>query len=466
MLDEPIGIIFGNVKREDIKVALKKPVHTRTFVKFFLENHGEVLCYINEISRNSTLTKQGAIKLMNGLPVSIDESPEASLKIVGYLKDGLFEYPQIPPPAGTEIYMADDELIKNVLGINVAGNGYAYLGILDGYKIPVNIPLQKILNKHFSVIAKTGSGKSYFVAVLLEELIKNKITTLVIDPHDEYNSLNYENNIEKINKEFGVMPLSFASHIKIIHFSKEEGIYFSIKEVDPDFLLSFTNLKGDGYSTMLSDVIRKHKHSLYDIDELANLLRAEEDVKAEKLADSLISHPYKWLFSSIGTPFEKIIEEGKTTIISLKGLDPRLQEFIVKSIATMTFDAMKNKKYPILAFIVEEAHNFVPQQGMAYSSEILRSIASEGRKFGLGLGIVSQRPAKIDKNILSQCGTQITLQVTNSLDLKAISNSMEGYEEGMENIIQNLTVGKALLSGYAVKFPLVIKVRSKQSLEI
>jgi hypothetical protein len=94
---------------------------------------------------------------------------------------------------------------------------------------------------------------------------------------------------------------------------------------------------------------------------------------------------------------------------------------------------------------------------------VLRTIASEGRKFGLGLCVVSQRPAKIDKNVLSQCATQIILKVTNPNDLKAISQSIEGLTHGMEDNIQRLAIGSAILSGGNVTTPIIIDVRVRET---
>jgi DNA helicase HerA-like ATPase len=72
-------------------------------------------------------------------------------------------------------------------------------------------------------------------------------------------------------------------------------------------------------------------------------------------------------------------------------------------------------KIPPFMLVVEEAHNFCPERGFekAISSNIMRTIASEGRKFGLGMMVISQRPARVDKNVISQCNTQIILRVTN-----------------------------------------------------
>src|SRR5437773_10048697 len=76
--------------------------------------------------------------------------------------------------------------------------------------------------------------------------------------------------------------------------------------------------------------------------------------------------------------------------------------------------------------VVEEAHNFCPQVGQVASSKVFRTLASEGRKFGLGLVIITQRAAKVDKNVLSQCNTQVILKVTNPNDLKPIFAGVKG----------------------------------------
>ena len=116
-----------------------------------------------------------------------------------------------------------------------------------------------------------------------------------------------------------------------------------------------------------------------------------------------------------------------------------------------------------MMMVAEEAHNYCPQQGLAASSKIFRTIASEGRKFGLGLTIISQRAAKIDKNVLSQCNTQMILKVTNPNDLKAIAASLEGLSPGMEDEIQRLPIGVALIMGANIQMPLFVEVRPRES---
>jgi hypothetical protein len=127
-------------------------------------------------------------------------------------------------------------------------------------------------------------------------------------------------------------------------------------------------------------------------------------------------------------------------------------------------DRKAGKISPFL-FIVEEAHNYCPEHGVgrAVSSSILRTVASEGRKFGMGLCVVSQRPAKIDKNIISQCNTNIILKVTNPNDLKAIISSVEGLTSQTYDEIQRLPIGVALISGASIQIPILVEIRTRET---
>jgi DNA helicase HerA-like ATPase len=157
------------------------------------------------------------------------------------------------------------------------------------------------------------------------------------------------------------------------------------------------------------------------------------------------------------------VEEGRTTVINLKGVPPDIQELVVRRLGTLMFEMRKIGSVPPMMLIIEEAHNYCPQQGTAISSRALATIASEGRKFGLGLMVISQRPAKIDKNVLSQCGTQIILKVTNPNDVKAIASSVEGLTNGMTEDIQTMPIGIAMVVGAGIEAPLLVDVRPRES---
>ena len=111
------------------------------------------------------------------------------------------------------------------------------------------------------------------------------------------------------------------------------------------------------------------------------------------------------------------------------------------------FEMRKQDAVPPMMMVIERPTTLLSAGRHRPSSKALSTIASEGRKFGLGLTVISQRPAKIDKNVLSQCGTQIILKVTNPNDVKAISASVEGLTAGMMDEVQTMPIGMAMVVG-------------------
>ena len=149
-------------------------------------------------------------------------------------------------------------------------------------------------------------------------------------------------------------------------------------------------------------------------------------------------------------------------------LDPRNQQLITTVLLRRLYrerlDDVRGRDsdvdHPVFA-LFEEGHRFAPASGEAPSLGILRTITSEGRKFGFGLGIISQRPSKLDQDVLSQCGTQITMQITNPSDQDAIRNSVEAAGEDVLREPPGLTPGQAVVSGDAMNTPALIQVRNR-----
>jgi hypothetical protein len=163
---------------------------------------------------------------------------------------------------------------------------------------------------------------------------------------------------------------------------------------------------------------------------------------------------------------DQLIQPGQCSIVTLKGVLPEVQQMCVARLATSLFEARKKNKVPPFMLVVEEAHNYCPQAGVAgtaVSGDILRAVAQEGRKFGMGLLIVSQRPALINKTVLGQCGTQIIMKVSNPNDLRAITASVEGLNAETAEEIQRLDVGVALVMGPSLAQPIMVEVRARQT---
>jgi hypothetical protein len=111
--------------------------------------------------------------------------------------------------------------------------------------------------------------------------------------------------------------------------------------------------------------------------------------------------------------------------------------------------------------VVEEAHNFVPPEAFTHSASIIRRIAQEGRKFGVFLLLISQRPGRIHPDSLSQCNSQIVLKITNPRDQNAIAQSSERLSEDLINDLPGLNVGEAVVVGDITRTPVMVKVRPR-----
>lgn len=389
----------------------------------------------------------------------------AKCQIIGYReKDGTIKQIRIPFAPKSEVLLAENDFIKDMIQINTK-NG-AYLGYLEGKTIPLHLDLKKVLTKHVAILAKSGAGKSYCSGVLIEEIMEKNVPLLIIDPHGEYSEMKQANDDKKDlakMRYYKIKPQRYTRYIKEYGFLKE---YNPIKLNDDLKSEELIHLLPTKLSSSQMAILYNAIKNMPKLD-LANLileLEYEESPSKYNLI-SVVNHVKNMnLFSVNYTPYNELIQPGRCSIINLKGLEPEGQEIFVYKLMKDLFEQRKLNKVPPFFCVVEEAHNFCPERGFgeAKSSKILRTIASEGRKFGLGLCVITQRPARLDKSVLSQCTTQIILKVTNPNDLKAITSSIEGINSESETEIQNLPIGTALITG-VVDMPLFVNIRPKKS---
>ena len=406
----------------------------------------------------------------------------ASASVIGHRDGrGVLVAPKTPFKPGDRVWHADDKLIGDTLGLGEHGPGTAnegaYLGLLKGHGIRVALDIDLLVQKHVSVMAKTGSGKSYVVGVLIEELLKRQVPVIIVDPHGEYTSLAQPNNAPQETgnmRRFGIKPRSYGD--KVLEFTPDTKVNADAQPLRLDGmnlgLHDLTDLLGGKVSSVqlgmlhqaLKDVAARRKKGYTLADLIAEVNKNDSSAKWNLLG-ALQYLEGLGLFSEQGTPVATLVKRGQVSVINLRGSPPEVQEMVVAWLAKGLFEARKLNQVPPCMLVVEEAHHFCPERGFtqARSSDVLRTIASEGRKFGLGLCVVSQRPAKVDKNVLSQANTQVILKVTNPNDLKAIIASVEGLSRDDEDSIQQLPVGTALVSHPAIALPVQVEIRPRET---
>ncbi|KGK97787.1 ATPase [Methanococcoides methylutens] len=485
MMRGSVGIISGETGSFDFKFLISDStaVHRGEYVKAWHEGDGWVLCQVLSIKRFSDKVS---------VKKSFDEAKKAFEELKKDSKDrkssdrivaeatvigsrdpsGLLRAPKTPFSPGDDVFKADNDLISSVLGLS--GNEM-YIGLLDGTNIPVHLSVNSLVQKHCSILAKTGSGKSYTAAVLLEELLDRKVPLLILDPHSEYASMKKPASSSADFKKFGVSPKGYGSNVtiytpanKAINPNADElfrlnGNNLTAKDLASIFPENFNST----HIGILYESIQKLRAEMetYTLDDIIFEVSNNESKARWNVMSLLEDIRDSDLLSSSPTSLEELMQKGKAAVIDFKGVAPDLQSMIVAQLCSALFEARKMNAIPPGMLVVEEAHNFAPERGFSKtaSSEVLRTIASEGRKFGLGMLVISQRPARIDKNVLSQCGTQVIMKVTNPNDLKSISKGLEGVNSFVEDELMRLPPGVAMLVSNDIERPVLIDVRVRKS---
>ncbi len=173
-----------------------------------------------------------------------------------------------------------------------------------------------------------------------------------------------------------------------------------------------------------------------------------------------------WGFEDV--PMDRLCQPMTLSVIDVAGVDNWISEFVVDKVLREAWGIAVNQglQRPVF-FVLEEAHNFVPGgQGMqSQAATIIKRIASEGRKFGLFMVLITQRPYKVHSDTLSQCNSQIIMRLTNPQDQQAVRLSSESISEGLLADLPGLNVGEAVILGPLVRVPVMVKVGQRMSRE-
>ena len=472
-----IGVIYGDVGSTEFNFTVNNHGIRKFDYVSAPHKEGYILAQVMDLKRFSDLKFEDAISLQNKEETPFFKSDTSAFaEVIGYRdKRNYLLVPRSPFNSGSKIKKADEGLIRHVLGLHADKDSGAYLGLLKGHNLPVFLNIDSLVQKHICILAKTGGGKSYACGVLVEELLKKKVPMVIIDTHGEYTSLTKSNKDKKDQrnmKKFNVKPREYSS--QIIEYSPLgsrsstthltlNGLNLQAREIID--LLS-AKLSGPQIGVLYQAIkeIKEFKN-VYDIRDIIDAVNRSKSNARWNVIASLESLDSIGVFSENGTSTAELVKKNKCSIISMKGVPPDIQDVVVARLTKELFDDRKAGKIPPFLLIVEEAHNYCPERGFgnAVSSSMLRTVASEGRKFGMGLCIVSQRPAKVDKNIISQCNTNIILKVTNPNDLKAIIQSVEGLTSQTYKEIQRLPIGVALISGASIQIPIMTEIRTRET---
>ena len=406
----------------------------------------------------------------------------------GYLctfRRGVSVYPRL----GDHVWMPSHNVLEKAY----------YFGSFDGVEIgrihqdptiPAVIKINEMLGKHFAILGSTGTGKSCAVALVLREFLAKqpKSHIVLVDPHNEYKAC-FGDQAHIINLENLCLPfwfLNFEEIVEILLGSKEEfGAEVELlREFIPGAKRAFAANRGRESRLLQKSVTRRERYSVdvpvpYRISDLVDqirnqmgLLENQKDLRPYKhliaRIEAIAQDPrYSFMFGkmlvedNLGEILKQIFRipvNGKPiTIVQLVGLPTEIVNVIVSILARLAFDLAlwSDGKVPI-TFVCEEAHRYVPRekdQGFEPTKRIISRIAKEGRKYGIALCVVSQRPGDIDPTILSQCSTIFTMRLSNERDQNIVKAAVADAAESLLRFLPSLGTRETIAFGEGVTLP-------------
>ncbi|MBE3557644.1 MAG: ATP-binding protein [Ktedonobacteraceae bacterium] len=436
------------------------------------------------------------VAAMVGYNAVTNELFELHVAIMGYYEPetGSFINPWIPPQSGKQIFLADDQMLSEVLSRKRDREpGSATIGSLltrQPGAVPIVLSVKDVVSTHLAIIASTGAGKSYLASVLIEELMQphNKACVLIIDPHGEYGTLDQIANIEEFAEEGDGRGKGYRPTVRVY---KPEQVKVRISTLNIGDMRQLLPEMTEKQQYLLSRALRKVREMKRDtpwgVADLKQAIKAvskqKKDDEDEGADDSSTVHALTW---RVEQRFEhsftfddtqhldlpEIFKPGQCTVLQLNEIDERDQQVIVATLLRRLNQARMDTErgkvhsgesylpYPVFV-LIEEAHHFAPGGTEVVSTAILKQVLAEGRKFGIGVGLISQRPGKLDADVLSQCQTQCIMRIVNEIDQKSVAAAIEGVGRDLLDNLPALSKGQVIVAGAGVNTPVICRVRTR-----
>jgi DNA helicase HerA-like ATPase len=476
---EILGICVGEITTSEAEFISGKRIALGDYVELHYDGYN-VLAFVKEIKRlNRSITS--------------DLDPEDVEKVREFSKGNSFFYgklsilgdpdrnmfiPRIPPEPGTFIYEASRETLKKVFGED--GEEKIKIGhLLTRRDVPVYIDANSIVTRHLAILAITGAGKSNTVSVILEGLLEKDGTILVFDMHGEYVNFGVEKKkridlfLNPVRLNYGEFRLfanvDDSSYIQDRYLRRAfrktvEEVANGVIQADKfwERLTGLLKLWASAGNLPPEDFERSDNPDIeFDFQTLKDDRKSITGVlnKVEDMRES-----YGELFSLNHSPIVEQIEFGKLNVLDLSHVDEKIADIVVSHVLRNVLEARKKGvkgegglEFPLF-IVLEEAHILASSSINTRSRYWISRIAREGRKFGLGLCLVTQRPKALDSNALSQANNMIILKLVEPGDQRHVQQASESLSADLVGQLPSLNVGEALVMGQMVPVPALVKI--------
>jgi uncharacterized protein len=349
--------------------------------------------------------------------------------------------------------------------------------------VPAFLLVNDLLGKHFSIVGTTGSGKSCAVATILRSVIERNphAHVMLLDPHCEYAHA-FPNEAIVLSPGDGLhLPywlFNFDEFAEIVFGSVHRAEQWKIlgEAVLSAKIAYFGKTPTDRHVSIDTPMPYRVSDLIRYLDNAMGSLNRPESVAAYQLVKTRImalqnDMRFTFMFgtsltlrdemSDILSQLFRIPVNGKPiTILDLSGVPSEVLNVVVSVLCRLTFDfsVWSETQMPI-TIVCEEAHRYAPRDkdtGFEPVKRALSRIAKEGRKYGVSLCVVSQRPSDLDPSLLSECNTLFALRMTNQEDQDIVRGALPEASHGVMKFLPALRNGEAIVVGEGVSMPMRI----------
>ncbi len=434
---------------------------------------------------------------------------QATVLVLGFTSADMNTYLDLYPltypiPPAAEVRYPSAEAVQRLLASGVAGREPMRIGTLIARRdVHVDVSAERVASRHLAILAMTGGGKTVAARRLLREFIRIGYPILIFDPHGDYLGLWEKRDLfpdTRVNLFYPRIVMSVENRriVEILIAKMTEGLSQAQQDLMTVLLSVVEPKAGQQVQAYLRKLIaraasipaRREDRARGRANNndttgavgaglpryppaTANAVRRSLSVVEERLdrmeqtnqrlRTALREFEFRPLPDPEGRP-EEIIRPRKVSVLYLGGYDHLTQSTIVSVLMEALFAhrASLSDRIPPFLTVVEEAHNLIPsvREGTAETPSLVtfRKVVTEGRKFGVGLILISQRPNRVDETVLSQCNTFLVMRLVNPADQTYVRRVMENLPESDARMLPGFGPGQGIISGQAVRFPLLVKI--------
>lgn len=456
----------------------------------------KILCLVTRIAEQEKLadvnTAAPDAPVVSYAQRTISLIPIGSVNNEGQFERGVSIYPTTG--AGVHVVGADE---LDTLFSTFRAQGYKVGSLSSQPNVGVYLNPSRLFGRHFAILGQTGAGKSWAIASLIQQAldVMPKAHIIILDLHGEY----------CWPKEDGTRSAAFRDeHFRYVDAKELEMPYWLMTYAELcDLLIDHSEREAANQTAFFREALFELKQAekeplgldrvtvdtpvFFSLDELLSQIKIENERMVPGTTGKLIKGPMHGTFDrflirlqsklndvrydfllkpvkrttsgSLATLLRDFVGLGNpkrpVTIIDLSTVPFDVRPTVAAQIGRLAFEFNfwnpQYREFPLL-LICEEAHAYITRERdsqYAGARKSMERIAKEGRKYGVGLGVVSQRPHEVSETVLAQCGTFICLRITNPDDQSYVKSLVPEAERGLVDILAGLGRGECIALGEA-----------------